>query len=126
MSKCVLLLEDEPDLASLVSELLEDSGYRVVHVQTVDELLHESRLRSPCVALVDSSSPSSFDLWHLGPTLQALGVPPLAFTAHASARLDFERDARGFVGVVSKPFDAGEFTDIVDSICWKGQEAAAS
>ncbi|GAC1445809.1 MAG: hypothetical protein NVSMB52_08440 [Chloroflexota bacterium] len=126
MSKCVLLHEDEPDLASLVTELLEDSGYLVVHVQSVDELLHQAAVRSPCVALVDGNSPSTFDLWHLGHKLRALGVPPLAFTAHASARAQFEADDHGYEGVVSKPFDTEEFVNLVNSICWETTTAAAS
>ena len=126
MSKCVLLLEDEPDLAGLVGELLEDEGYTVIHVTSVDDLLRHARLKSHCVALVDSDSPSAFDLWHLGPQLQALGVPPLAFTAHASAQREFEADPQGYVGVVSKPFDTNEFIAIVDTICWESAKAAAS
>jgi DNA-binding NtrC family response regulator len=126
MSKCVILREDEADLAGLVRELLEDAGYTVIHVITVEDLLVEAARRVPCIALVDGMSPSSFDLWWLGPVLSKLGVPPVAFTAHASAREEFAADARGFVGVVSKPFDADEFVNLVDSICWEESREAAS
>ena len=54
MSKCVLLLEDEPELASLVEELLTDAGFRVVHVPDVDGLVLAARQHSPCVALIDA------------------------------------------------------------------------
>ncbi len=126
MANCIVLLEDEPDLASLVVELLEEADYTVVHVTSVDDLLRESALRSPCVALIDGMSPAGFDLWWLGPKLVSLGVPPVAFTAHASAVLEFEADSHGFVGVVAKPFDADEFLDLVSSICWDEHTTAVS
>lgn len=126
MHKCVILLEDEPDLTHLVRELLEEADYAVTHVTDVDQLLTEAARRSPCVALLDSTNPSTFDLWWMGPKLKELGVPPVAFTAHMSARMEFEADAHGFAGVVSKPFDADEFIDVVNSICWEEHQSAAS
>lgn len=125
MTKCVLLREDEPDLASLVRELLEEAGYHVVVILEVEELLQEAARRSPCIALVDGTDPSSFDLWWLGPKLQALGVPPVAFTAHQSATAQFEADSHGYVGIISKPFDADAFVRLVNSICWEEHQAAS-
>ena len=126
MSKCVVLREDDPDLTVLVTELLEEADYLVAHVLTVEDLLREAAVRSPCVALVDSSNPSQFDLWWLGPELNKLGVPPLAFTAHESAKDEFRKDPHGYVGVIGKPFDADEFLDVVNQICWEDHHAAAS
>lgn len=126
MSKCVIVREDDPDLAELVRELLEEDGYEVTVVLQVDELLREAARRAPCIALVDGIAPDRFDLWWLGQQLQALGVPPVAFTAHTSALEEFARDPQGYVGVVSKPFDAQGFLDLVESICWEEHRAAAS
>ncbi len=126
MSKCVLLLEDEPELAHLVSELLSDQDYILVHVTTIEELLLEAARRAPCIALLDSTDPRTFDLWSLGPKLAELGVPPVAFTAHSSAQAEFEADSHDFVGIVPKPFDADQFVSLVDSICWEQHQAAAS
>ena len=126
MSKCVILLEDDPDVAEVAGELLAESGYTIVHVTAPDELLVEAARRAPCVALLDSTDSKSFDLWSLGPKLAEMGVPPIAFTAHASATEQFEADPHGFVGIVPKPFDADEFVAIVDSICWEEHQAAAS
>jgi DNA-binding NtrC family response regulator len=126
MTKCVLLLEDETDLAGLVSELLDEVGYTVVHVTTIDDLFLEAARRAPCVALLDSTDSRSFDLWPLGPKLAELGIPPIAFTAHASAQTEFEADSHNFVGIVPKPFDADEFIRLVNTICWEENQAAAS
>jgi DNA-binding response OmpR family regulator len=126
MSKSVVVREDEPELAELVRELLEENCYTVTMVVQIEELLREAARRSPCVALVDGSAPDRFDLWWLGERLRAIGVPPFAFTAHASARDEFARDPYGYVGVISKPLDAQEFLDLVDSVCWEGGEVAAS
>lgn len=126
MVSTIVLLEDEPDLTALVTELLEDGGYIVVHVTSVEDLLRETALRSPCIALIDGLSSTAFDLWWVGPKLAALGVPPVAFTAHTSAVREFEVDAHGFVGVIAKPFDADEFLRLVSSICWDDQHSAVS
>jgi DNA-binding response OmpR family regulator len=126
VSKCVIVREDDPDLAELVCELLQDHGYEVAVVLSVDALLQEAARRAPCTALIDATAPDRFDLWWLGERLQSLGVPPVAFTAHGSAREEFARDPHGYVGIISKPFDAQEFLDLVDSICWEEHQAAAS
>jgi DNA-binding response OmpR family regulator len=126
MGNCVILLEDEPDLAHLVRELLLEADYDVTHVADVEALLVEAARRAPCVALLDSTNPATFDLWWLGPKLRALGVPPVAFTAHISARSEFEADTHGFAGVVSKPFDADEFLEVVNAICWDDHQSAVS
>jgi DNA-binding NtrC family response regulator len=126
MTKCVVVHEDDPGLAELVRELLEDQGYIVFIVRQVDDLLREAARHAPCVALIDGTAPNRFDLWWLGPELRALGVPPVAFTAHASAREEFARDPQGYVGLVSKPFDTEQFIDLVNSICWDEGEVAVS
>jgi DNA-binding NtrC family response regulator len=123
LDKCVIVREDEPDLARLVEELLQDVGYTVIKVLTIDELLWAAGQYSPCVALIDGQSPTTFDLWWLGPQLAELGVPPIAFTAHVSARAEFEQNPNGFVGVISKPFDADEFIELVNTICWEEHQA---
>lgn len=126
MSKTVIVYEDDQDLADLVRELLSDAGFIVTITDSIEALLREATLRSPCVALVDSTDPSSFDLWWLGPRLQQLGVPPVAFTAHSSAQQEFAADPHGYVGVVSKPFDTNAFVDLISQICWEEHHQAAS
>ena len=126
MANCVLLREDDRDLIQLVHELLEDQDYTVVDVVNLEDLLVEATRRGPCVALIDGTHPAGFDLWWLGPVLSKLGVPPIAFTAHASAQEQFEQDAHGYAGVQTKPFDADAFIDLVNSICWEHQQQVAS
>jgi DNA-binding NtrC family response regulator len=126
MSKCVILREDDKDLTHLVREILEDAGYSVIHVVEIEELLAIARKSAPCVALLDGTSPTGYDLWWLGPQLLELGVPPVAFTAHAAALTEFEENSHGFVGVIGKPFDADEFVEVVNRICWEDHHAMAS
>lgn len=124
MGQFVIVREDEAELQELVTELLEDGGYTVIPVKSVEELIDEATRRSPCVALVDGAGPSSFDLWWLGPVLSGLGVPPIAFTAHASAVQEFEADPRGFAAVIAKPFDADRFLDVIRAVCLDDYKAA--
>ncbi|HZS94861.1 MAG TPA: hypothetical protein VFA78_08695 [Chloroflexota bacterium] len=123
--KCVVVLEDDPDLAALVVELLSEHDYDVVVVTDPEELLATAARRHPCVALVDSTNPSHFDLWWVGPPLAAIGSPPIAFTAHSGAQAAFEADSHDFVGVIPKPFDADEFLRVVDTICWEDYQKAS-
>ncbi len=126
MSNPVVLREDDPDVRHLVHELLEEQGYLVFDARDIEDLLDEVKLRSPCVALIDSTSSTEFDLWHLGPLLAQFGVPAVAFTAHSTARQQFEENPSGYIGVVSKPFDASEFIELVDSICLEESQEAVS
>ncbi|GAC1321093.1 MAG: response regulator [Chloroflexota bacterium] len=126
MPKCVIVLEDDADLMALVREFLEESEYRVVVVSSADDLLVEAARHTPCVALVDSTDPVKFNLWPLGKRLQQLDVPAIAFTAHASARAEFDADSHGFVDIVSKPFDVDEFLEAVNRVCWQPHHMAAS
>jgi CheY-like chemotaxis protein len=50
MADCVLLREDDRDLIQLVHELLEDQGYTIVDVVSLEDLLVEATRRGPCVA----------------------------------------------------------------------------
>ena len=122
--KCVIVLDDDPDLVAMVTEILSYQDYHVVAVASPDELLDMAERRHPCVALVDGMNPARFDLWWLGPRLAALGVPPIAFTADGGARAAFEADAHDFVGVIAKPFDIDEFLRVVDTICWEDHHCA--
>jgi DNA-binding NtrC family response regulator len=126
MSNQVVLREDDPDVRHLVHELLEEQGYAVYDARDVEELMNEVKQRSPCVALIDSTSSTEFDLWYLGPILAQLSVPAIAFTAHSTARQQFEENPSGYIGVVSKPFDANDFIELVNSICWEETTEAVS
>ena len=126
MSNPVVLREDDPDVRHLVHELLEEQGYLVFDAHDIEDLLDQVKRRAPCVALIDSTSSTEFDLWYLGPLLTQLGVPAVAFTAHSTARQQFEENPSGYIGVVSKPFDASEFIELVDSICLEESQEAVS
>jgi len=126
LSTCILVREDDEDLADLVMKLLEGDGYAPVLVASIQELLVEAVRRTPCAALVDGSSPTSYDMWWVGEVLSRLDVQALAFTGHASAQKDFEEDSHGFVGVVLKPFDVEDLLNEVHALCGPTREAAAS
>lgn len=116
-NEVVLVLEDNRDVATVVGELLADASYDVRVVESPEELLEEACRGGASVALVDSVDPSRFDLWWIGPRLVEAGVRPIVFSAHSDARSAFHEDPHGFVGVVSKPFEADELVRVVESAC---------
>ncbi|HZS93331.1 MAG TPA: response regulator [Chloroflexota bacterium] len=114
-NEVVLVLEDSPDVAMVVSELLADAAYDVRLVGSPEELLEEAGRGEASVALVDSADPSHFDLWWVGPRLVEAGVRPIVFSAHSDIRRAFRENPHGFVGIVPKPFDVDELLRVMES-----------
>ena len=56
MSATILLVEDDPVIVTLLSDLLTDDGYRVLHAVGVDALLL-ARTEQPAVVLLDLMLP---------------------------------------------------------------------
>lgn len=109
MSDHILLIDDEPHMASLVAMSLEDIGVTVDAAATLAEALEAVRQARPRVVLLDLALGLEDGLDIL-PKLRdepALdGVPIVAFTVHDSRR--DEAMARGVDGFVRKPFKAAE------------------
>jgi two-component system phosphate regulon response regulator PhoB len=57
MTKRVLLVEDEPDVARLVAFNLEQAGYEVTHVERGLEALARARVEQPVVVVLDVMLP---------------------------------------------------------------------
>jgi len=102
----ILLVEDEPDLLSLATRLLEDLGYRVVGASNgpaaIDAANREPRID---VLLTDMVMPGGMTGRQLAAELRALrpGLPVLYMSGYSD---DIDRD-RGVAGseVVAKPYD---------------------
>jgi two-component system, OmpR family, response regulator len=103
----VLLIDDEPEMGSLVSMCLDGAGARVVQVPNLAGAVAAGRLERPRVVLLDLALGSEDGLDIL-PRLRDepafSGVPILAFSVHESRRGDaLDQGADGFV---AKPFKA--------------------
>ena len=112
----IVLVEDDPVLATFLADNLSADGYEPVVAETVRDGLRELEYRRPDLAIVDLGLPDGSGLELIGRVRAADGVAarldpslPLIVLSARASDLDrvrgFERGADDFVG---KPFSYGE------------------
>lgn len=111
----VLLIDNEPEMGSLVRMSLADAGARVVHVKDLPEAIVAARKERPHAVLLDLALGDQDGLAILPrlreePSLSE--VPIIVFTIHESR----EREAleEGADGFVAKPFKATELHEVLE------------
>jgi DNA-binding response OmpR family regulator len=107
--RTVLLIDDEPSMAPLVSMCLEDADASVVHAENLAAALEEADRCSPRVILLDLSLGPEDGLQIL-PKLRAhpalSNVPVVVFSVHDSRRPEaLKQKVSGFL---RKPFKSHE------------------
>jgi CheY-like chemotaxis protein len=112
MSAHILVIEDEPETAAFLTEVLQHLGYEVTVARNGEEALDQIHTRAPSLALVDLVMPG-IGGWELvrrirqDRTIQQ--VPILICTAHRGART-----TGGLVqGTLYKPFGLEEIAEKV-------------
>nr|WP_290222925.1 response regulator [Trichocoleus desertorum] len=115
----LLLVEDEPDIAELLTFLLEQSGARVITAGSGREALKTVECFVPDVFISDIRLPDT-DGWSLLAEVRALEnqkglqvVPAIAITNYSTKLLDQQVNtkalAAGFQKYFSKPLEFDEF-----------------
>lgn len=107
--RCVLVVEDDVGLASMLRELLESEGYSVGVVHDGQRALHEGLSRRFDVLVLDRGLPAIDGLDVLG-RLRAKGVttPALILSALSNPADRVEGLDRGAEDYLGKPFDIDE------------------
>lgn len=104
----VLLVEDSPDLRSMLSILLETHGYRVVAASTGYDAVRLARRVRPQLVLTDLALPG-IDGWEVTNQIRAdpalEDVPVIAITAYSLNALGPLVRQAGFARVLAKPLD---------------------
>jgi CheY-like chemotaxis protein len=120
----VLIVDDEPGLAHLVSTILIDEGYQVsVLSDTRPEMIRAAvgRLEPDCI-LLDSAGRAAYGgSWVEAAWLhdRARPVPTIMFTAHAQAEQEAREGesprsrAAAFTAILPKPFDLDDLLETV-------------
>ena len=113
--KFVLLIDDEPQMKSLVAMTLDELGVRVMQAATFTEAREAARQESPDLVLLDidlGREDGLSILPHLREEPAMVGVPVVIFSVHDSRRQEaLELGAEGFV---AKPFRAASLIDVVE------------
>ena len=112
MSAYILVIEDEPETAAFLTQILERLGYEVTVAHNGEEALDQIHTRRPNLALVDLVMPG-IGGWELVRRIRQdrsiQQVPILICTAHRGART-----TGGLVqGTLYKPFGLEEIAEKV-------------
>ena len=113
----VLVVDDEPDIVSLVAMCLDPLGLGVVQARGLASALEAARQDSVGLVLLDLALGDEDGLEIL-PFLRAepalSGVPVVAFTAHDSRRR--EAIASGVDSFLGRPFAAAQLRTMVEKL----------
>jgi DNA-binding response OmpR family regulator len=108
----VLVVDDNEDIRSLVSDILEMNGYRVVTAANGRQGLEKARAENPCLILLDINMPD----WSGLQTLTEMRrheelreTPVLMVTAEQTGKDVESAFARGAKGYVIKPIEMTRF-----------------
>ncbi len=112
-----LVIEDDEDIAGLISHILTREGFDVRSVRTASAALHQLRGINPVLITLDLGLPD-LDGLQIAKTLRELSTAPvLMITARASASDQFNGMAAGASAYLIKPFHPKELRDAVASLC---------
>ena len=111
----ILVVDDDPNILDVVSELLDMEGYRVATAANGAEALQFVETQHPSLVLLDMRMPV-LDGWGFAKELRARGVklPILVMTAAQNARVWAEEI--GAQGYVAKPFEVPALLDAVEKL----------
>ena len=111
----ILVVDDDPNILDVVSELLDMEGYRVTTAANGAEALARLDEGIPSLVLLDMRMPV-LDGWGFAREVKARGIqlPILVMTAAQNARLWAEEI--GAQGYVAKPFEVPALLDAVERL----------
>jgi CheY-like chemotaxis protein len=117
MQPCrVLVVDDEPELRSVVTLILDAEGYQVEEAANGAEALQVLEQTQPACVLLDMRMPV-LDGWGFARELEArhLHIPVVVMTAAQDAQRWC--DEIGAQACLPKPFDMGDLLDTVERVC---------
>lgn len=113
--KRVVIVEDDPDIASLIASVLEDAGYRPFVVGDGRRALQVVRELKPVVVTLDLELPGMDGrtvLRRLDADTQTEHVPVVVVSA--SIQLLSREELRLISRALPKPFDSNDLVEAVD------------
>lgn len=115
----ILVVEDEPDLLLLASQMLEELGYAVIEARGGEEALELAEPSRVDAVLLDLRMPG-IDGWavleHLRGTGTISRLPVIVLSAHAdpaAVKRSAELGARGYI---KKPYRLADMTRALEAV----------
>jgi len=115
-----LIIDDEPDIRSVLGKRLRDRDYKVITAVDGEEGLKKIETSSPDLVILDVLMPKigGFELFKILREKPAhKNIPVIVLSARSSMRATFE--ALNVERFISKPFDTEELLDLVDYLLTK-------
>lgn len=117
----VLVVDDEPDAAAIVTRILVKAGASVRCASSVDAALAEIEIYPPDVLVSDIGMPAKDGYFLIRalrgrPAVQGGGIPAIALTAYTRSEDRIRAIAAGFQMHISKPANALELVTMVASL----------
>ena len=116
-SPILLVVEDEPDIQSLLKEHFAAEGYAILTASTGSDAIVQAKSRRPDLILLDVMMPgmSGFDVCNILRDLPETRQTPIIFlTAMAETPRKIMGLRLGATDYVTKPFDLRELTARVE------------
>lgn len=104
----VLIVEDEPDIRSILRTLLRTAGYRVIETETAARAIVEARSHKPDLLLVDLGLPDVDGVKVVRAVREWSPVPIVVLSARTMEAQKIEALDAGADDYVTKPFSAPE------------------
>jgi len=125
-SKLIVIVEDDPDVARIIEQVLSDFSFRTVWCRSAGDLLRRLRTLQPDLCIIDLGLPDmdGIEVMHRVRAQSACGIVILTGRAHVSDRvMGLELGADDYV---LKPFEPRELVARVRSILRRRENAASS
>ena len=107
MSKCILVVEDQPDNRRILRDMLGNAGYELIEAESGEEALKAVETQRPDLILMDIQLPvmdgyEATRRIRLNPELKS--IPIIAVTSYALAGDEAKALAVGCTAYITKPF----------------------
>src|SRR5512145_2361442 len=122
--KLIVIVEDDPDIARIIEQVLGDFSFRTVWCRSAGDLLRRLRSLAPDLCIIDLGLPDmdGLEVMQRVRTQSACGIVILTGRAHVSDRvMGLELGADDYL---VKPFEPRELVARVRSILRRYQRAA--
>ena len=112
----ILVVDDEPDIRQLVSEILEDEGYHVVVAETAEQAREQVRVSRPELILLDIWMPGEDGISLLKSWYESgvLNSPVIMMSGHGTIETAVEATRLGAYDFIEKPLSMAKLLLSVD------------
>tara|TARA_Y100001958_G_C21221201_1_gene546549 strand:+ start:163 stop:1530 length:1368 start_codon:yes stop_codon:yes gene_type:complete len=117
MHKEILVIDDNPDIRSLVSNILKDQNFRVRTAANYDQAVYEIDKKLPDLAIIDikldKPDRDGIDLLKLVTKKNKL-IPVIMISGHATVQIAIEATRLGAYEFIEKPFSKEKILNYVN------------